>query len=73
VSNTGRSASGEFQLELTVDGVARSVAVGSLDRGQTRQVELQAAGCGTMATAFADPLDLVDERSEADNQRTITC
>ena len=73
VTNTGRSASGEFQLELTVDGVAKSVAVGSIDRGQTRQVELQAAGCGAMAIAFADPLDLVDERSEADNQRTITC
>ena len=73
VTNTGRSASGGFQLELTVDGVAKSVAVGSLEPGQTRQVEVQAAGCGTMATAFADPLDLLDERSETDNRRTITC
>lgn len=73
VTNTGRSASGEFELELRVDGVPKSVPVGSLDPGQTRDVELQAPGCARAADAFADPLDLVDERFEGDNVRTITC
>ena len=73
VANTGRSASGEFALELTVDGVAMSVPVASLDPGQTRQIELQHAACTGTASAFADPLDFVDERSERDNARAITC
>ena len=73
VANTGRSASGEFALELTVDGVAKSVPVASLDPGQTRQIELQHAACTGTASAFADPLDFVDERSERDNARTISC
>jgi hypothetical protein len=73
VTNTGRSASGEFALELRVDGVPKSVPVGSLDPGQTRDVELQAPSCATTAQAFADPLDLVDERFEGDNAHTIAC
>ena len=73
LSNTGRSASGEFELRLTVDGVATSVAVGSVDPGATRRVEIQGPACTGSASVVADPLDLVEERSEGDNARAITC
>ena len=72
-SNTGRSASEAFTLQLTVDGVAQSVAVQSLEPGESRQVEVQHTACTGTATAVADPLDEIDERSERDNARTITC
>jgi hypothetical protein len=73
VANTGRSDSGSFALRLTVDGLETSVGVASLAPGETREVELLAARCRQSAAAFADPLDLVDERSETDNERAITC
>ena len=73
VSNTGRSASGQFEMRLTVDGQVTSVAVESLEPGVTRHVEIDAPRCITQATVVADPLDLVDERLEGDNRRAITC
>ena len=73
VSNTGRSASGQFEMRLTVDGQVTSVAVESLEPSVTRHVEIDAPRCITQATVVADPLDLVDERLEGDNRRAITC
>jgi hypothetical protein len=73
VSNTGRSDSGSFALRLTVDGAEQMIPVQTLAPGETREVQVQAARCTGSATAFADPLDLVDERSEQDNERTISC
>ena len=73
VANTGRSASGTFELRLIVDGQETEVAVESLEPGVTRHVEIDAPRCITQATVVADPLDLVDERLEGDNRRAITC
>jgi CARDB len=73
VANTGRSASEAFTLQLIVDGVTQSLAVVGLDPGTSRQVELQGPSCTSAASALADPLDEIDERSESDNARTITC
>ncbi len=73
VSNTGRSASEAFTLQLTVDGMPQSRAVASLEPGESRQVELQGPSCTGSASVVADPLDEIDERSERDNAHTITC
>lgn len=73
IANTGRSTSEAFTLQLTVDGVTQSLAVTALDPGASRQVELHGPMCTSAASAFADPLDEIDERSERDNARMITC
>ena len=73
VANTGRSASQAFTLQLTVDGVPQSMAVTSLAPGESREVELQGPSCTGVASAFADPLDEIDERSERDNDRLVGC
>ena len=72
VANTGRSASGPF--DLVVGGLA-TVAVGSLEPGADTLVELEGPRCprGASVTATADPLDLIDERNEADNALTRAC
>jgi hypothetical protein len=73
VTNTGRSPSEAFTLQLVVNGLIQSLAVAALDPGASRQVELQGPSCTSAASAIADPLDEIDERSERDNARTITC
>jgi hypothetical protein len=72
VANTGRSESGAFDLEVT--GVATQV-VQSLAPGGEALVEVAGPVCerGAPITATADPLDLVDERSERDNALTRPC
>jgi hypothetical protein len=72
VANTGRSASGPF--DLVVGGLA-TIAVGSLEPGADTLVELEGPRCprGAPVTATADPLDLIDERNEADNALTRAC
>ena len=72
VANTGRSDSGAFDLELT--GLPTQPQV-SLAPGEERLVEVPGPKCepGTVVRAFADPLDLVDERSERDNRLTRSC
>ena len=76
VANRGRSASGPFVLELTVDGERLApVSVGSLPRGAERLVELHGPECrpGATAVAVADLGYRVEERSERDNAFTLTC
>jgi hypothetical protein len=72
VANTGASASGPFELELTGFPIQ---AIDGLEPGEQRLVEVAGPKCesGTQVTATADPLDLVDERSERDNALTRSC
>jgi hypothetical protein len=76
VANTGRSASGPFELELQLpDRVLGPVTVESLQPRRQRLVRIRGPRCkpGTSITATVDPLDLVDERVETDNALTTTC
>jgi hypothetical protein len=72
VANSGRSASGAFDLEIT--GL-EPLVVDDLEPGEERWVEATGPECepGLMVTATADPLDLVDERNERDNSRSVRC
>jgi hypothetical protein len=72
VANTGRSASGTFDLEIT--GL-QPLVIGSLEPGEERWVEATGSQCepGHVITATADPLDLVDERNERDNELSVRC
>jgi hypothetical protein len=76
VVNNGRTASGPFAVQLAVGStLVEPVTVASLEPGTKRLVTLRGPVCdpGTSVTGTADPLDLVDERSEADNALTIAC
>jgi CARDB len=72
VANTGRSASGAFDLEIS--GLPPLV-VDDLEPGEERWVEATGPQCepGHVITATADPLDLVDERNERDNALRVRC
>jgi CARDB len=72
IANTGRSESGPFDLEIT--GIPTQV-VQTLAPGAETLVEVAGPVCerGTSVTATADPLDLIDERSERDNVLTRPC
>jgi hypothetical protein len=72
VANTGLSESGAFDLELT--GLATQ-PIASLAPGEERLVEVPGPTCerGAVVRAKADPLDLVDERSERDNALRRPC
>jgi hypothetical protein len=71
VANTGRSATGAFDLEVT--GLEPIVV--DLAPGEERLIEAAGPECqpGVLVTATADPLDLVDERNELDNTVTRRC
>lgn len=76
VANTGRTASGPFDLEIELpDQVLGPVTVESLEPREERLVQIRGLRCkaGTSITAVADPLDAIDERSETDNAVTTTC
>jgi CARDB len=76
VVNNGRSASGPFDLQVAVGTtLLQPVAVAGLEPGAQQQVKVHGPRCdaGTSVTATADPLDLVDERSETDNAFTRVC
>jgi hypothetical protein len=76
VVNNGRSASGPFDLQVAVGTtLLEPVTVASLEPGTQRLVKVHGpiCGAGTVVTATADPLDLVDERTETDNAFTLTC
>jgi hypothetical protein len=76
VANTGRSASGPFALQVQLpDRVLGPVTFASLGAHEQRLVKIRGPRCkaGTSITATADPLDVVDERSETDNALTVTC
>jgi hypothetical protein len=76
VANHGRTASGPFDLQIALpDQVLGPVTVESLDPGAQQLVRFRGPRCkaGTSVTAIADPLDAIDERSETDNELTLTC
>jgi CARDB len=72
VRNTGRRAAGVFEVAI---GGLPPVTVPALGPGRERTVEVSGPACepGTPVTAAADPADLVDERSETDNELTAAC
>jgi hypothetical protein len=72
VANTGRSESGPFDLEIA--GLPTQV-VDSIAPGGEALIEVAGPACehGAPVTATADPLDLIDERSERDNALTRAC
>ena len=72
VANTGRSESGPF--DLTVTGLPTQV-VPTIAPGGEALIEVAGPTCehGAPITATADPLNLVDERSERDNALTRPC
>jgi CARDB len=72
VRNTGRRPSGAFELAV---GDLPPVTVPAVAPGRERTVEVTGPACdpGASITASADPADLVDERSETDNELAATC
>ena len=72
VANTGRSPTGVFELAIT--GLA-SFVNDELLPGEERLIEATGPDCepGTVITATADPLDLIDERNERDNTVSRRC
>jgi hypothetical protein len=76
VVNNGLSASGPFDLQVAVGTtLLEPVTVDGLAPGARQLVTVHGPRCqaGDSVTATADPLDLVDERSETDNAFTLTC
>jgi hypothetical protein len=76
VVNRGRSASGPFDLALTVGGEALPLqAVEDLAAGERRVVSIDGPTCepGSELTVVVDPSGAVDERIEADNRLTLPC
>jgi hypothetical protein len=76
VVNTGRTPTGAFELQLAVGAkLLGPVSLPGLAPREQRLVTLHGPRCtpGTAVTATADPLDVIDERSEADNAFTLTC
>jgi hypothetical protein len=76
VVNNGRTATGPFDLQVALgDLTLDPVAATSLAPGAQRLVTVHGPRCetGTAIVATADPLDLVDERTETDNAFTIPC
>jgi hypothetical protein len=76
VVNNGRTETGPFDLQFAVgETLLEPVALESLAPGAQKLVKVSGPSCdaGTAVTATADPLDLVDERSEADNAFTLEC
>ena len=72
VANTGRSPTGAFDLEIS--GLT-PIVVDDLAPGEERLIETTGPECqpGTIVTATADPLDLIDERNELDNAISRRC
>ena len=72
VANTGRSPTGVFELAIT--GLA-SFVNDELLPGEERLIEATGPDCepGTLVTATADPLNLIDERNERDNTVSRRC
>jgi CARDB len=72
VRNTGRRPAGAFELAV---GDLLPVTIPSLGPGRERTVEVVGPLCesGAEITAVADAADLVEERSETDNELAVVC
>jgi hypothetical protein len=76
VANTGRTAADAFAVRFDRAALELGEAFGApLAPGHTVRVHLDAAACrpGDMLDAVVDPDGLIDEHSEADNRRQISC
>jgi hypothetical protein len=76
VVNNGLTASGPFDVQVAVGTkLLQPVTVEGLEPGARQLVTVHGPRCqpGSSVTATADPLDLVDERSETDNAFTLAC
>jgi hypothetical protein len=76
VANNGRTETGAFALQVELAGTPLDpISVDSLEPHSQRLVTVRGRRCvpGTELTATVDPLDLVDERNEHDNQFSATC
>jgi CARDB protein len=76
VANTGRTETGPFELQVAIAGTSLDpVSVDTLAPHTQRLVTVRGPRClaGQPLMATADPLDLVDERSETDNVFSATC
>ncbi len=74
VANRGSAAATGAEVSLVIDGAAvDTVAVGSLEPGEARQVFVNGPACARAARAEADPADTVIESSESDNVRRARC
>jgi CARDB len=72
VRNAGRGPAGAFEVAV---GELPPVTTASLGPGRERTVEVVGPACEAGATviAVADPGDMVDERSELDNELAADC
>jgi hypothetical protein len=74
VVNRGSAATPGADVALAVDGAAvDTLAVGSLEPGEARQIFLNGPACKRSARAEADPGDTVIESSESDNALRSRC
>ena len=73
VANTGRSPI--RRLRPRARPALAPIVVGDLAPGEERLIEAVGPACepGTVVTATADPLDLIDERNERDNAVSRRC
>lgn len=72
VVNRGRSATGPFDLTMTVRGQRSLTATAGLAVGERRTIELGRCP-GGRARITLDPDDRVDEAREGDNRLTVRC
>jgi hypothetical protein len=76
VANTGRTAADAFAVRFDRAALQLGEAFGApLAPGRTVRVHLDAPACkaGDALDAIVDPDGLIDEHSETDNRRQITC
>jgi hypothetical protein len=74
VQNNGQVKTGDFALELFVDGAAANVAhVDPIEPGATSEVRFTGPACQRVLRAVADPDDSVKERFESDNVVKSPC
>ena len=74
VQNNGQITTGDFAVELFVDGAAANVVhVDAIEPGGTRDIRITGPACQRGLRAVADPGDSVKERFESDNVLKSPC
>ena len=74
VLNNGQVTTGDFAVELFIDGAAADVGhIDSIGPGETREVRFTGPACQRAVRAVADPGDAVKERFESDNTLRHPC